>query len=132
VLARADKVDRSFVNSRSAYKEAKDAFLLSLQVPTCVSKLDTRVPDVDVHLRPTDRVLEGSTFLWFPWTVATLSDFTVDQSLTADARHAADLLRDEMLSKHDEVTEGLGTALTYELAESTIGINHALEVLRMR
>src|SRR5262249_29033447 len=115
VLARADKVDQRFVNSRSVYNAAKEAFLQSLQVPSCVSKLDTRVPDPDVHLRPTDRVLEGSTFLWFPWTVATLSDFTLDEDLSADARHAADQLRDEMLSKHDEVTEGLGTALTYEL-----------------
>ena len=129
VLARADKVNSSFINSRSAYKDAKQAFLKSLQVPSCVSKLDTRTPDVDVHLRPTDRVLEGSTFLWFPWTVATLSDFTVDQSLSAEDQKTADQLRDEMLSKHDEVAEGLGTALSYELSENLIGIRHALDVL---
>jgi hypothetical protein len=129
VLARADKVNSSFVNSRSAYKEAKEAFLKSLQLPSCVSQLDTRTPDVDVHLRPTDRVLEGSTFLWFPWTVATLSDFTVDESLSTEERQAADQLRDEMLSKHDEVSEGLGTALSYQLSENLIGISHALQVL---
>jgi hypothetical protein len=82
-----------------------------------------------VHLRPTDRVLEGSTFLWFPWTVATLSDFTVDESLSTEDREAADRLRDEMLSKHDEVSEGLGTALSYQLSENLIGIGHALQVL---
>jgi hypothetical protein len=74
-------------------------------------------------------VLEGSTFLWFPWTVATLSDFTVDESLSAEEQQAADQLRDAMLSKHDEVSEGLGTALSYQLSENLIGISHALQVL---
>ena len=61
--------------------------------------------------------------------MATLSDFTVDESLSAEDRKAADQLRDEMLSKHDEVSEGLGTALSYELSENLIGIGHALDVL---
>jgi hypothetical protein len=87
------------------------------------------VPDPDVHLRPTSRVLEGSTFLWFPWTVATLSDFTVDQDLTADLRKAADGLRDELLSRHEEIVQGLDVALTYALSENLIGVAHALDVL---
>ena len=49
--------------------------------------------------------------------------------LPADEREAADQLRDAMLSKHDEVSEGLGTALSYQLSENLIGISHALEVL---
>jgi hypothetical protein len=130
VLARADQADQSFVNSRVEYKDAKTAFLECVQTPTCAARLDTRVPDVDVHLRPTDRVLEGSTFLWFPWTLATLSDLTVDQDLTAEARRTADHFRDELLSRHEEITEGLGVALTYALGEHLICVEHALEVLR--
>ncbi len=129
VLARADKADQSFVNSRVEYNDAKLKFLDCLSTPSCASKLDTRVPDVDVHLRPTNRVLEGSTFLWFPWTVATLSDFTVDQDLPADAQKSADRFRDDLLSRHQEITEGLGVALTYALAENLIGVEHALDVL---
>jgi hypothetical protein len=130
VLARADQVDQSFVNSRVAYDDAKMAFLDCLSAPTCASRLDTRVPDADVHLRPTDRVLEGSTFLWFPWTLATVSDLTLDQDLTADARKTADRFRDELLSRHEEITEGLGVALTYALGEHLICVDHALTVLR--
>jgi len=127
VLARADKADPSFVNSRNEYNDAKMKFLECLGSAPCASKLDTRVPDADVHLRPTNRVLEGSTFLWFPWTVATLTDLTVDQDVTADARKTADRFRDELLSRHEEITEGLGVALTYALAENLIGVEHALE-----
>jgi hypothetical protein len=129
VLARADKADQTFVNSRGEYNDAKTEFLSCLNTSTCTSKLDTRVPDVDVHLRPTDRVLEGSTFLWFPWTVATLSDLTVDQDLTKDERKLADRFRDELLSRHDEISQGLGVGLTYALGENLIAVKHALDVL---
>ena len=129
VLARADIADPTFVNSRVEYNDAKMKFLDCLNTPSCASKLDTRVPDVDVHLRPTNRVLEGSTFLWFPWTVATLSDLTIDQDLSADARKEADRFRDDLLSRHEEITEGLGVALTYALAENVICVEHALAVL---
>jgi hypothetical protein len=129
VLARTDRADSSFINSRVEYNGAKSAFLTCLNTPTCASKLDTRIPDVDVHLRPTDRVLEGSTFLWFPWTVATLSDLTLDQDLTSDERKAADRVRDDLLSRHEDVVQGLGVALTYALSENLIGVEHALEIL---
>jgi hypothetical protein len=130
VLARADHADQTFVNSRVEYNDAKAAFLACFQTPTCASRLDTRVPDVDVHLRPTDRVLEGSTFLWFPWTLATLSDLTVDQDVSAEARKTADRFRDELLSRHEEITEGLGVALTYALGEYLVCVDHAMEILR--
>jgi hypothetical protein len=129
VLAQADKADPAFINSRIEYNDAKKTFLDCLNTPTCASRLDTRVPDVDVHLRPTDRVLEGSTFLWFPWTVATLSDLTLDDDVTADMRKAADRFRDELLSRHEEIIEGLDVALTYALSENLIGVEHALDVL---
>jgi len=131
VLAKADKADQSFVNARFEYNDAKMKFLDCLTTPKCTSKADTRVPDADVHLntKTTNRVLEGSTFLWFPWTVATLSDLTIDQELTADARKAADRVRDDLLSRHEEIVEDLGVALTYKLSENLIGVEHALEVL---
>jgi len=129
VLAKADKADQSFVNSRNEYTDAKMKFLDCLDAPKCTSRVDTRVPDADQHLRPTKRVLEASTFLWFPWTVATLSDLTVDQELTADARKAADRVRDELLSRHEEIIEGLGVALTYQLGENLIGVEHGLDIL---
>jgi hypothetical protein len=129
VLGQADKTESSFVNSRIEYIDAKMKFLDCLSTTQCASKLDTRVPDADVHLRPTNRVLEGSTFLWFPWTVATLSDLTIDPDLTPDAQKTADRFRDELLSRHKEITEGLGVALTYALAENLIGVEHALEIL---
>jgi hypothetical protein len=75
-------------------------------------------------------VLEGSTFLWFPWTLATLSDLTLDQDLSPDDRKAADGFRDEFLSRHEEISEGLGVALTYALAENLICVDHALIVLK--
>jgi hypothetical protein len=46
----------------------------------------------------------------------------VDEVFAPEDRQAADQLRDEMLSKHDEVSEGLGTALSYQLSENLIGI----------
>ncbi|HET9830420.1 MAG TPA: hypothetical protein VFP91_01865, partial [Vicinamibacterales bacterium] len=129
VLAKADKADQSFVNSRNEYTDAKMKFLDCLDAPKCTSRVDTRVPDADQHLRPTKRVLEASTFLWFPWTVATLSDLTVDSDLTADARKSADRIRDELLSRHEEIIEGLGVALTYQLGENLIGVEHGLDIL---
>ncbi len=130
VLARADQADPTFVNSRGEYNDAKTEFLGCLDTPTCASKLDTRVPDVDVHLRPPERVLEGSTVLWYPWTVATLSDLTLDPDLTTDARKMADRFRDDLLSRHEEVIQGLGVGLTYALSENLIAVEHALDVLK--
>jgi len=48
---------------------------------------------------------------------------------TLDARKAADRVRDELLSRHEEIVEDLGVALTYKLSENLIGVEHALEVL---
>jgi hypothetical protein len=43
-----------------------------------------RAPDSDRYLLPTDRVTEGSTFLWYPWAVALMRVLVEDPSLSQD------------------------------------------------
>jgi hypothetical protein len=85
------------------------------------------MPDADVSLRPTQRMLEGSTFLWFPWTLAVVSDLAVDSELSGDQRQHAGQARDSLFAKHDEVIGSVDSALTYEVAENLLGVSHALK-----
>jgi hypothetical protein len=63
---------------------------------------------------------EGSTFLWFPWSLLALSRLSVDQSLSAEERQAATQLRLEILNTNaDKLESYVETAnLTYVLAEN--------------
>jgi hypothetical protein len=63
---------------------------------------------------------EGSTFLWFPWTLLELSQLSQDKSLSEEERKAATQLRLEILNANSERLENyVETAnLTYVLAEN--------------
>ena len=63
---------------------------------------------------------EGSTFLWFPWTLLELTQLSLDQGLSADERTAASQLRLEILNTNAEDLGNYveGSNLTYIFAEN--------------
>jgi hypothetical protein len=126
VLDRVAQLDPGLIQQRGAYRDAKRRFLGLKALKTASIADNSRIPDSDLYLLPTAQVLEGSTFLWFPWSVATLTNLANDKELSSDDRRTATKLRTHLLSLRDEELENLDQALTYELAETLIGVQFAL------
>ena len=63
---------------------------------------------------------EGSTFLWFPWTLLELTRLSFDDGLTTEEREAANQLRFDILNANaaelGNYTESGN--LTYQFAEN--------------
>jgi hypothetical protein len=106
--------------------EAKRSFVTEASKSTSDLPRDTRTPDADVHLERTDRILEGSTFLTYPWTVMVLGDLAGDPALAAAERRQAHRNRDELLALRKEISAHLQRAITYELAENLFCLSRAI------
>jgi|ERR1700674_5012594 len=50
---------------------------------------NARVHDSDRYLYPTDRVIEGSTILWYPWCVGLMRSLSTDPAMTESERKTA-------------------------------------------
>ena len=133
VLSRAEASDAfSFLKIEQAYAAAKKEFIANRDLATrTINKDNSSVPDVDIRFSGGEFMAEGSTFLWFPWTLAELSTLARDESLPEPDRTAAAELRSEILTHNDKaldtyVEEG---ALMYMFAENLFGSSVYLESL---
>ena len=86
-----------------------------------------RMHDSDGYLYPTTRILERSTFLWYPWTLALLREVSADPKIknTALQKRATYLYR-RLLGRAAEFGEfaaGTGNEYNYVAAEGIIGIS---------
>jgi hypothetical protein len=126
VLSRLEALaEFAFLKTDPTYRTAKMEFLQNKQFGEWnADENNSSVPDPDVRFPGTEFTAEGSTFLWFPWTLAELTQLASDQTLSADDRAAAAQLRLEILnhnaSKLDTYVEAAN--LTYVLGENLTGV----------
>ncbi len=122
VLSRAETMDAfSFIKFEQVYINAKKELIANRQLATrSVDKDNSSIPDIDIRFGGSEFMAEGSTFLWFPWTLAELSQLSRDESLTPDDRKAAATLRSDILnSNYDRLQNFVETAnLMYIVAEN--------------
>lgn len=70
--------------------------------------------------------IEGSSFLWCPWTLAALHSLSVDSGLSDEECKQAVSLRREVIQKILDQSDYIGTNGTYELAETITCVAYAL------
>jgi hypothetical protein len=99
VLSRAeDLAPFSFIKDEHIYRAAKRQFILHSDfAKRSVGEQNSNVIDADQRFPETEYQAEGSTFLWFPWTLATLTQLAADQSLSSNERKGAAQMRLEIL-----------------------------------
>ena len=113
--------ETGYIRNDQTYRNAKRDFINNRQLAKfSIEKDNSHIPDSDISFAPTEFMSEGSTFLWFPWSLLALHQLSADQSLSAEERQAATQLRLEILNANAEKLENyVETAnLTYVLAEN--------------
>ena len=75
---------------------------------------------MDVGFPNSEFMAEGSTFLWFPWTLLELTHLSADDSLSAAERQVAAQLRREILNANFDPLENYveSANLSYIFAEN--------------
>nr|ADC36129.1 TPR repeat-containing protein [uncultured bacterium 253] len=127
VLSRAAAVDAfAFIKNESVYRTARQDFLKNKQFADwSIEANDSHLPDADLRFVGTEFLAEGSTFLWFPWTLAELTQLAQDTSMTEDDRQAAKQLRLDIFNQNADKLENYVEAanLMYILGENLYGIS---------
>ncbi len=104
------------------YREARRWFLDHEDLPGRKFVWNDSLPDIDQELSGTSFHLEGSTFLWCPWSLLTLGVFAADPRADAGERARAAVLHQrcvELLMKH---RKEIGINGTYEMAETLLSL----------
>ena len=86
----------------------------------------TRTPDADVHISGTQFILEGSTFLEFPWSLSVLQQLSFDESLSYGERSLAAHRKTQMLLRWHELNEFTQNSYPYVTAENLFCISKAI------
>lgn len=127
VLSRAETIpDLSYLKNDQTYRTARTDFINNKELATkSIEKDNSSIPDADVHFVGSEFMGEGSTFLWFPWSLLALNQLSLDQGLSEEERKAASELRLEILNENaDRLDQYVETAnLTYLLAENLFCVN---------
>lgn len=102
ILSRAERAEGfSYIRNEQIYKAAEREFISNKHFANrSITTDNSRVPDPDVRFPGTEFVAEGSTFLWFPWTLAELTHLATDESLSPEDRKNAQQLRLEILNSN--------------------------------
>lgn len=127
VLSRAADVDAfAFIKNDSVYRTARQDFLNNTQFADwSIDAHDSHLPDADLRFVGTEFLAEGSTFLWFPWTLSELTRLAKDTSLPESDRKAAAQLRLDIFNQNaDKLENYVETAnLMYMLGENLYGVS---------
>lgn len=127
VLSRAAAVDGfGFVKNESVYRTARQDFLNNKQFAGwSIDANDSHLPDADLRFLGTEFLAEGSTFLWFPWTLAELTQLARDTGMTETERRAAAQLRLDIFNQNADKLENYVEAanLMYILGENLYGVS---------
>lgn len=116
-----------FLQNVPVYKDAKrDLLVDGARWKYDFFENNTSIRDADQWLEETDFNIEGSTFLWCPWSLAALHSLTNDSELTDEERRQAVKLRAEMIEKIQKCGDDVGTSGTWELAETLFCAGYAL------
>jgi hypothetical protein len=124
VLSRAEALDTfAYIKSDQTYRSARQGFIKNRQfVDWSIEGNNSHMPDADLRFLSTEFLAEGSTFLWFPWTLAELSQLSVDQGLTQGEREAAAQLRLDIFNANADKLENYveSANLMYVLGENLL------------
>jgi class 3 adenylate cyclase len=122
VLSRERELPQfSYLKDEPAFRTARKDFIANKYLATrSIEKENSHVPDADINFVNTEFMAEGSSFLWFPWTLLELSRLSSDADLTPDEQKTASELRNQILNSNADV---LGTYVetanfTYQYAEN--------------
>lgn len=122
VLSRAESTPQlPYLKNDQTYRTARRDFIANKALAKkSIEKDNSSIPDADVHFTNSEFMAEGSTFLWFPWSLLALTELSLDNTLPEDERKAAAQLRLEILNANleqlDQYVET--TNLTYMLSEN--------------
>ncbi len=124
VLSRAEALHSfAYIKSDQTYRAAKQDFIKNKRfVDWSIEANNSHMPDADLRFLNTEFLAEGSTFLWFPWTLAELSQLAVDQGLTQSEREAAAQLRLDIFNANTDKLENYveSANLMYVLGENLL------------
>ena len=97
-----------------------------------IEKDNSHIPDVDVGFTGSEFMAEGSTFLWFPWTLLELADLSFDPGLSAEERQAATRLRSDVLNANADLLESYIESgnFTYQYAGNLFYVSGYLKIMR--
>ena len=114
--------------SDTRLREAKNRFA-EVSLERLSIRSNARVPDSDVHVALDDSstTLEGSSFLWYPWSRAALSIIARDTSLTRELRERARHEAAALTLRTEELKNYLDNGLPYQLAEQLLCIRIATD-----
>jgi class 3 adenylate cyclase len=122
VLSRAATVpELAYLKNDQTCKTARRDFANNKQLAKrSIDKDNSSISDADVRFVNTEFMTEGSTFLWFPWSLLELTQLSTDQSLSDDERKSAAQLRREILNANADKLENYveSANLTYVIAEN--------------
>lgn len=108
-------------NTDARLRAAQELFVAT-DFSTLQIRSSARVPDADQHLVGSSVVLEGSTFLWYPWSLAALALLSTDPDVSASVRAEAGRQRAQLTLRTEELTAYLENALPYQIAENLLGL----------
>ncbi len=122
VLSRgAGLAEFAYLKNDSTYVRARGDFINNKQlVSRSIEKDNSHISDADVGFIGTEFMAEGSTFLWFPWTLLELAQLSFDEGLSPEERETATGLRNQILNANAELLGSYvesGT-FTYQFAEN--------------
>ncbi len=127
VLERARPEFDFLLQANSSYQRALQAYTSSIAAADGASSLasraatsNDRTPDSDVYLRPSKVILEGSTFLWFPWSLALCTQLSGRAIVDPDTKRACSLLLGRI---NDLINFAQNDAATYIMSESLFAIH---------
>jgi hypothetical protein len=133
VLERAKPEFESLLQLDPSYERALQQFKRSLAGDKAGSSenlisrpanRNDRMHDGDNYLRPSEFMLEGSTFLWFPWSLALCSELSGRVGTDIETTRNCNLL----LGRVNDLTSFVKhEPSTYVMAESLIAIQLQIE-----
>ena len=121
-LSRVEGVaEFAYLKSDPTYLAARKGFVKNRQLaPRAVDKDNSHITDADVGFTGSEFLAEGSTFLWFPWTLLELTQLSSDAGLSPEEQRAATQLRSDILNTNHELLSSYAESsnFTYQYAEN--------------
>ena len=138
VLSRVEATRHARALDMPAYTAAKVDFLASTDFEQRRIDDNNRIHDGDRYLRPQKAMaggapgsqvgpctcpftVEGSTFLWYPWSLAAAKALAVDSSMAPEQQAKALAIANTLEARLTDSRGLVGTGFTYVMAEFVIG-----------
>ncbi|HYL98703.1 MAG TPA: protein kinase [Blastocatellia bacterium] len=130
VLLRASALDElSFLRTDATFAQAKTDFISRTNLNGRALYSNNNVPDTDQMYPETNFHGEGTTFAWFPWSLAALRLLSRDAALPrVDEARAADAARNLLDSNIDELAQFADSQASYVIAENLLCLAAGMSV----